>query len=1351
MRTEATSRLRMWGYCLALVAVAFVQQPGRIVGDTKFDLAEDPGGFLARAAQMWDPNAAFGQLQNQAYGYFWPMGPFFVLGHTLGLPAWVIQRLWWAALLCLAFVGTVKLARALGLGRPWAHVVSGFAFALSAHMLTLLGPTSVEAWPSAWAPWVLLPLVNASKDGSVRRGAALSALAVAMCGGVNATAVSAVLPLGVLWLLTRERGRVRVRLFGWWVLFTLLATLWWVVPLLLLGRYSVPFLDYIENAPITTVTTGLPDILGGTSDWVAYISPQDWVAGNLLGTTPFLLVNAAVIAGAGLAGIARRDNPERQFLFLGVLVGVVVIGFGYVGPLHGWWADGRLALLDAGLAPFRNLHKFDVVLRLSLVMGLAHFLTAMADSARTATTKVPQRVVVLATVVSVVGLAVPAYAGRLAPPGSFEAVPDYWRRTADYLAGASAGRALVVPASAFGDYRWGSPHDDVLQPLASTPWAVRNIIPLAQPGNVRLLDAVTGALEDGRPSPTLARFLAANGVGYLVVRNDLSPTRSGAPDPVVLHQALDGSPGLVRVARFGPTVGEPAVSYRTGVRILANRGRQAVYPAVEVYAVQSGPARRVSAWVAGSVPVVAGDPAAGLTYDERALAGPTILAGDRSAPFLGSPTVLTDGLRRREMAFTSVRDNESATLSPGQPWTLRSVVHNHRIYTDQERYETQVRWVGVASVRASSSQSNAATLPPIRRDRSPAEALDGAPWTRWVSADPLGAVGQWWRVRLERPTYLRSVSVRLGESPGPAVTRLRITTDAGSRVVPAAPPGRPVTYRLPAGPTRSLEIRAVAVDGGGPGGSFAIAEVRLPDVRTDWALATPDVFVRAPDQILLAREPDRPACAVVGGATTCDDLWERSGEQELTVRRLVRLRAAAEYDVRLTAVPRRGPRAAERLSRALPVQVQTSASLSRSIRASGLAAIDGDPGTAWVAAPGGTPSLRLRWESPTALDRISFDLARGVPGAMPRTVRLTAGDQTRTVRLVDGRGSFEPLVTDDVRIDFLTAERAYSFENAQAVELPVAVGEVSFPDSGVPVVDPDQPLDLGCRSGPKLTVNGEVGRSRLEGTLATVMSGKALPVTLCEPGPVVLESGANLVAAARSQVARPEQIALSRVGAVAASPQPVGARAGRWGSTARTVTLPARDVPTLLAVPENINAGWAAELAGRALTPQRVDGWMQGWVVPPGPAGQVQLRFTPNPAYHWALLSGLLALLVVAASAALPARRLRGAAGTGDASWLVVGAGLVAGGLVAGWVGFLALGAALLVGGALRRPGWLPYAAGASVAFGGVAQALARAEEFQVDSLRAQSLALLGIVLAAAAFGANGPAFFRRRKGRSRT
>ena len=289
-----TWRFRLVACCLVLVAVAFSQRPGRLVGDTKLDLVVNPAGMLVRSLHLWDPQGGFGQVQNQAYGYLFPMGPFFWLGHVLSVPGWAVQRLWWSLLLVVAFLGVVKLAGALGLGSPTSRIIAGFAYALSPRILTLLGPISIEAWPSALAPWVLVPLVIGARRGSPRSAALLSALAVAAVGGVNAAATFAVIPLGVLWLLTREPGPRRRSLMTWWPLFVLVGTAWWLVPLLLLGRYSPPFLDYIETASVTTFPTTLFDALRGTSHWVPYVDPT-WQAGNDLVSTSYIALNSGVL------------------------------------------------------------------------------------------------------------------------------------------------------------------------------------------------------------------------------------------------------------------------------------------------------------------------------------------------------------------------------------------------------------------------------------------------------------------------------------------------------------------------------------------------------------------------------------------------------------------------------------------------------------------------------------------------------------------------------------------------------------------------------------------------------------------------------------------------------------------------------------------------------------------------------------------------------------------------------------------------------------------------------------------------------------------------------------------------
>src|SRR3954468_21784237 len=282
--------LQLFGVCVALTALAFKQAPARIVGDTKLDLAIDPVGLMTRALHLWDPERDFGLTQNQGYGYLFPMGPFFALGKAIALPAWAVQRLWWAVLLCTAFLGVVRLAGALGIGSRHSRLVAGLAFALSPRVLSTLGPISVETLPYCLAPWVLVPLV---RGGPSRRAAARSAVAVLLMGAVNAAAVLATLPPAVLWLLTREKGAQRRRLALWWCGCVLLAIAWWLVPLVLLGRYSPPFLDYIETASVTTGVTSLIEVLRGTSDWIAYLvlgKGPTWPAG-------FALLSGRMVVG----------------------------------------------------------------------------------------------------------------------------------------------------------------------------------------------------------------------------------------------------------------------------------------------------------------------------------------------------------------------------------------------------------------------------------------------------------------------------------------------------------------------------------------------------------------------------------------------------------------------------------------------------------------------------------------------------------------------------------------------------------------------------------------------------------------------------------------------------------------------------------------------------------------------------------------------------------------------------------------------------------------------------------------------------------------------------------------------
>ena len=175
--------------------------------DTKLDLTANPLRFLARAANLWNSDLPFGQAQNQAYGYLFPHGAFFLAGDLLGLPGWVTQRLWWALLLTVGFWGVLRVAEALGIGNTSSRVVAAIAFALSPRVLTTLGSISSETLPMMLAPWVLLPVILAMRGGSGRTPRMLAAqagVAMALMGAVNAVAtLTGCLPAIIWWACHR--------------------------------------------------------------------------------------------------------------------------------------------------------------------------------------------------------------------------------------------------------------------------------------------------------------------------------------------------------------------------------------------------------------------------------------------------------------------------------------------------------------------------------------------------------------------------------------------------------------------------------------------------------------------------------------------------------------------------------------------------------------------------------------------------------------------------------------------------------------------------------------------------------------------------------------------------------------------------------------------------------------------------------------------------------------------------------------------------------------------------------------------------------------------------------------------
>ena len=247
-----------------------------------------------------------------------------------------------------------------------------------------------------------------------------------------------------------------------------------------------------------------------------------------------------------------------------------MVGMGHLGPVQGWFAAQLNEALDGVLAAARNVHKFDPVIRLPLVLGLALLLDSLRAPRPVAGTSTPTAPSALAfrsvswlAIVAVLGAAIPGIVGRMAPAGQVLEVPGYWEEAGAWLDDrGEEGAALMSPGIGVAQFVWGSTNDEPLEFLVEEGrFGVRSNIPFVPPGNIRALDAIEERLTQGRPSRGLAPFLARSGVQYLVVRNDVIKAPD-IPDTVLLHQALDGSPGLRRLVGFGPDLGGAAYLLR---------------------------------------------------------------------------------------------------------------------------------------------------------------------------------------------------------------------------------------------------------------------------------------------------------------------------------------------------------------------------------------------------------------------------------------------------------------------------------------------------------------------------------------------------------------------------------------------------------------------------------------------------------------------------------------------------------------------------------------------------------------------------------------------------------------------
>lgn len=1193
-----------WAAYALILFFSLVQQVGRTTLDTRVELSERPGSFLAGGFSLWHGSTNFGELLNQAYGYLFPQGPFFVLVELSGMPPWLGQRFWCALVLLVAYEGVRRCACVLGFGGGPASL-AGLVFTFSPRLLGTVGVISAETLPGAVLPWVVLPILLCARGamGPVR-GAVLSGAAVVCMGGVNAVEVIGSLPMPLLvavWVTWRRL--VPRRFLVLWAGAVALACAWWLLPLFTLGRFSPPFYEYVESASNTTGVIGWSEALRGASHWVAFITTGGrgwWPAAHAYAFEPVLIVVAAAVTAIGLLGLVRYRDTMRVPLVTGLALGLAAMTVAHGGwegsPLGAFFLDA----LEGPLQVFRNVHKVDPTVRFAIAMGFASAVTEASLLARRRRLPGvrPALVQGLAAVLVLV-LGQPFLANDARTPG-WEEVPEAWQQAYDFLAQRQDGTStLVVPGSGFALQHWGWTYDEPMHALGEgVRWTTRSQVPIIPGQSIRVLSAIDRLVSQGEAGRSLGPQLARAGVGYVLVRRDLTRGFTDSPPPAGATQSLT-------TARFRPvaTFGE-----------FADGGRE-----IELYEV---PDRmpRLRSTLRSDVATVAGAPEAWLPLVATDLVDPeasTVSLGERG--WSDDATIVTDTNQRRERAFGRVEEPLSTVLEAGEPYRLQRSVPDYPVTPGSD--QVVARFEDGVSIRASSSQGYADAYGSVVPQAGPAAAFDGDPDTRWVSSLAGKARDQWLRVEFPSPRAVREVTVLpvMDDAAMAPIRRLQIRTPAESTRLGTNPTGARVTADLSGERVDWVEVRVTAASTLAERNQLAITDITIDGHSLRRVLVLPEPLDPG-DGLLLTGDAGTRACRSTGSLPDCSTARIRASEEPQGLQRSVEVSSPTDLQLEGLVVARASRATAQLLEPFLSEQQVGATSIygDDPLVASRFA-YDDRADTQWMTSPSDPqPTLFFNWQVERRITGVRLPLGPAVNPGYTRIVVRGAGRIERLTVTGELTRLSRPMRTTSLEVSFVKDEP----------DGVVSVPQIDLDGGGiVRPFDPSLPTGTVCGLGPHLVVAGRTVQTSVEGTLGDVLAGAPMKLRTCRTRSEDDEVPVTTLDKGRAHVStRPtaefEVVAVS--GRPISTSTPVTRAVEVESETdSHVVATVAGGAEAVVSVPWNYNLGWEADLDGRHLEPIRVDGWQQAWTVPEGAGGTLTMRFAPQGTYTAVLVGGL--------------------------------------------------------------------------------------------------------------------------------
>ncbi len=1277
-----------------LVPMAFTS-PGRVSADTKSYLTLDPGRLLAAARSMWDPSVGAGTVPHQNIGYLFPLGPYYWLLDAVGLPDWVAQRFLWALLVFAASFGTYRLLRWLGWA-PVGSVIAAVSYGFSPYLLSYLARLSAILFPWAALPWLILLAARAARDRSWSRAAqfalvvalvgsvnATSLLFVGL-GPVIWLAADAASRRVAVAAVAAAAGRIGV--------LCALVSAWWIAGLRVQGTYGLPILDFTESYQTVASASAPQEILRGLGYWFFYGGDRldPWIGPAFpYFNDPIVMFVSFGLAGVSLLGLLAPFRGRASMLLL-FLVGLVLsVGAAPLGNST-WYGTffERFATESTAGAALRSTPRAAPLLLLALACGLGAGVEAVRRWSAEREPGAQRRLAPLAPALAIAAVfanLLPWFTGNAASSSLLrpDTLPAATTDLADYLnSGASGdGRILAIPGADFADYRWGGTVDPILPGLTDRSVLYRELIPQGGAGTADLLNAFDRRLAEGWFEPqSLEPIAQLFGAETVVVRNDLQHERYRLARPGPLW--TDVTTALGTPDHSGPLTTDLTRITLVDEITLARSDAAQQYPITAAFELE--PQGDLILRSAADPVILAGDgdgivdvAAAGLFEPGRPVVYAASVDDETLEAAIDPWWIITDTNRKQGRRWSSIGSNLGALESAG-PLTTDVDANDSRLdlFADSSTTtddQTIAMHLGdVADVSASSYGSRII----YTAEDAPGFAIDGDPTTAWRSGIAEPSDGITWQAdfaEAEDLTALVLLQPQIGASER-IISRLRLTTDVGTSVFDLDDSSRAgIGQRLDlvaaglAGPTQGVEIEVLADNLGDrpsyvgqPGVGFAeITPVRndgsiVVDDRTVRLPITADLDIEADDRLtyVLTRQRIDPATPNrQAPEPSIDRRFDLPADRSLVISGEARLSSTADDTVVATALGQ------QEVQRATAV---ASVRLPGSVESRGDAAVDGDPTTAWQTPFDGSTGATLTITQPTRpvpveVDALTITWRNDDRHAAPLLLAVTDGATSFEVP-VPPATSDQALTSSTIEVPRFTATTTTITlvevsadtvpEYYSGVErlLPVGIAEISFGPAGQSTPDitgtdntATPQVDTGCRSD-LLTLDGQPISVQISGAV-----GGILDIAACE-GLTTLGAGQHRLVAATG---RSTGIDIDRVvldsgrsvtdeldGQFAVDADINGAvTVTSSDATAIDATLGVTDDTTLLILPQSLNAGWTASVDGVDLgPPQLVDGYANGWLVPPGPADRrIELRWTPQGSINVALgISALAGLAIIA-------------------------------------------------------------------------------------------------------------------------